>query len=203
MSDNAGAHLTSDEDDDTSKDLMTFCMQLVHHSQRKAIRIFLSGSHVEIPLYWSISQELGVNDDMLDIDKMIYTPACCAVYRSVCLPETFTGRVMRIYTDDVHTGYVRLIKEKDNTELLLSELYTLTDKTRHGPAVLGDSKASILKYKYSLSSTAADISMIQIMTHMSQDEVPAVHSPYWPVEATEWITRRRPNGFPSKSVLNK
>jgi len=31
----------------------------------------------------------------------------------------------------------------------------------------------------------------------------AVHSPYWPVEATEWITRRRLHGFPSKSGIIK
>ena len=36
-----------------------------------------------------------------------------------------------------------------------------------------------------------------------QDIVPAVHSPYWPVEASEWITRTRRHACPSKSVIKQ
>jgi len=31
----------------------------------------------------------------------------------------------------------------------------------------------------------------------------AVHSPYWPVEASDWITRKRHCDFPSKSVMQQ
>jgi len=30
-----------------------------------------------------------------------------------------------------------------------------------------------------------------------------IYSPYWPAEATEWITRRRTQDFPSKHVIKK
>jgi len=119
------------------------------------------------------------------------------------LPQTYTGSVVRIYTDDIHTGYVRLIREKNNTELQLSDLYPLTGETRHGPAFSSDSKTAILENKYSLSNASVDIARSQTITITSFDHVYAVHSPYWPVEAAEWITRRRPHDFPSKSVIKQ
>jgi len=73
MSDDVGPHLTSDDVDDTSTDLMTFCLQLVHHSHWKSRRSFLCGSSVEIPPDYVISRVFGVNEDLLDIDIMIYT----------------------------------------------------------------------------------------------------------------------------------
>ena len=35
------------------------------------------------------------------------------------------------------------------------------------------------------------------------DNVPAVHSPYWPAEASEWITRTRRHDCPSKSAIKQ
>jgi len=136
MSDDVGPHLTSDDEDDTSTDLMTFCTQLVHHSHWTSRRTFYCGSSVEIPLCLYITSQFGVNQDLLDIDRMHYNTSHYAAHRSVTLPEAYTGSVVRIYTDDVHTGYVRLIKEKDNTELQLSDLTSWTGGTRHGPAIL-------------------------------------------------------------------
>jgi len=156
MSDDVGPHLTSDDDDDTSKNLMTFCIQLVHHSQWTSRRTFICGSSVEIPNIHVISRVFAVNQDMLDMDTM-YTTSHYAVHRSVTSPETYTGSIVGIYTDDVHIGYVRLIREKDNTELQLSDLRTLTDEIIHEQAVLEDSKTTILENKYSLSSASVDI----------------------------------------------
>jgi len=205
MSDDVGPHLTSDDDDDTSKDLMTFCIQLVHHSQWKSRRIFTCGSWVEIPLYQIIGHWFGVNKDMLDMDRMTCNTNRYALHRSGTLIKTFTGSIIRIYTDDVHTGYVRLIREEYNTELRLYDLLpsSLTDKVIHGPAVLSDRKTSLLENKYSLSITSVDIAQTQFHLFKSFDDVFAVHSPYWPVEATEWITRRRSHGFPSMSVIKQ
>jgi len=73
----------------------------------------------------------------------------------------------------------------------------------HGPAVLSDRKMTISKNSYSLSSTSIDKAKIQTITITSWEVVFAIHSPYWPVEATEWITRRRSHGFPSKSVIKQ
>jgi len=102
MSDDVGPHLTSDDDDDKSKDLMTFCIQLVHHSQWKSVRSFSCGSSVEIPPYQVIAQTFGVNNDMLDMDRMTYTTNRYAHHRSVSLLEYCIGSIVRIYTDDVH-----------------------------------------------------------------------------------------------------
>jgi len=104
-----GPHPTSEDDDDSSKDLMTFCIQLDHHLQWRSVRPFFCGSCVEIPHYEIIGQKFGVNADMLDIDRMTYNNNGYALHRSVTVPETYTGSIIRIYTDDAHTGYVRLI----------------------------------------------------------------------------------------------
>jgi len=191
-------------DDDTSTDLMPFCMQLVHHSQWTSRRKFFGSSFVEIPLQRDIGKQFAVNSDKLDIDAMVFDSFHHAFNRSVTLPETYTGGIIRIYTDDVHTGYARLIREKDNTELLLSDFCSPNeDEMRHGPAILTDNKLNILKYKYGLSDSTIDGSRSAINNLISVDVVYAVHSPYWPVEATEWIIRTRSHGFPSNSVTKR
>ena len=72
-----------------------------------------------------------------------------AANNSVKFPETYHGSIIRMYTDDVHTGYVRLIKEKDSSELHLSDLYELKgDETRYEPAVLSDGRITLFEDKY-------------------------------------------------------
>jgi len=144
------------------------------------------GSSVDIPFYQCISQELGVNKDLLDQDIMMYTTKGYAVHRFLTLSESYTGSVIRIYTEDVHTGYVRLIREKYNTELRRSDLRIVTDDdTIHGPAVLLSSIKYMLGKKYSLSNAIDDMIRTQSSMNLLFDTVFAVHSPYWPVEATE------------------
>jgi len=203
MLDDVDPYRTSEDDDDTSKDLMTFCLQLVHHSQWKTTRAFSCGSCVDIPLHQIIGQKFELNKDILDIDRMIYNTNHYAAHQSATLPESYTGGIVRINTDDVHTGYVRLIREKDNAELRLSDLYQLTSEIMHGPAVLSDGKMMILKNNYTLSNPYADIARLQAIKVTSLDVVCSIHTPYWPVEATEWVIRRRPRGFLSKSVVKK
>jgi len=205
MSGEVGSHLTSDingSDDDISKDLMAFCIQLVHHSQWTLARWFLSGSRVENPLSNVISQVLEVNRDGLDIDRMTYKSSNYAFNRSVVLPESYNGSIVRIYTDEVHTGYVRLIEENGSIEFLPCDWYALNEgDTIHGPAVLSLNERLILGKPYALSNISEDTSRLNVLTIKSHDVVFAVHSPYWPMEATEWITRRRRHGFPSKSAI--
>jgi len=179
-------------------------MQLIHQLQWKSYRQFIVGSSGEIPHLLDIYNRFGVNNDMLDIDIMTYDTSHYAAHRSVTMPGMYDGSALRIYTDDVHYGYVRLIKEKDNTELRLSDLFTMDDDVvKHGPCVMIDRRMSILRNKYSLSNDAVDIAKSQMLQITCIDVVYAVHSPYWPVEATEWIKRRRPHGFPSKSVIKQ
>jgi len=127
-----------------------------------------------------------------------------AAHLSVMMPETYIGGFVRIHTEGVHVGYARLIREKENIELQLSDLHVLADgEERHGPAVLTNNKNSILVNRFSLSGTAADVAMFETIKIENYDEVYAVHSPYWPEQASEWITRRRLHGFPSKSVIKQ
>ena len=62
------AHLMSDDDDDTLNNLMTFCIQLLHHLQWKSERRFLCGSIMEIPLRHVISKHYHITDDVTDTD---------------------------------------------------------------------------------------------------------------------------------------
>ena len=112
----------------------------------------MSRSRIEIPLQYALSTH--INHDMSDLDQMMTLTSLSAANRSVEFSETYQGSIIRIYT---HTGYVRLIREKDNTELQLSDLYTLTGAdTRHGPAILSDNKQYLLAAKYFLSNDDHD-----------------------------------------------
>jgi len=179
-------------------------MQVVDHSQWKSRRTFICGSYVDISFSYVICSESGVSHDKLDIDRMVYDGSRFALNLSVIVPETYNGRILRIYTDDVHTGYARLVNEIDNTEARLSDIHTQIDgKTLHGPAVLIDNETNVLDNKFTLSEAAVDKARAQRITINFFDEVFAFHSPYWPLEATEWITRRRPHFSLSKSVIKQ
>jgi len=208
MSDDVGSHPSDPtHDDDGLKDLMTHCLQLVDHSQWKSKRTFLCGSFVEIPYCHDICKQLEINkEDMFDIDGMSYDTSRYAFQCSVTLPETYNGSNIRLDTNGVHAGYVRLIKENNNQEqeLLLSDLHTQdNEEERKGPALRRDYKKRELARKFSFSIADVDRCVMQNIRIRDFDKVYAVHSPCWPVEANEWITRRRPRGFPSKSVIEQ
>ena len=101
-----GLHLLSD--DDTLNNLMTFCIQLLHHSQWKSERQFMCGSRTEISLRHCINEDSRITDDMIDADYMMYVISSSVANRAVEFPDTYQGSIIRIYTDDVHTGYVKL-----------------------------------------------------------------------------------------------
>jgi len=129
---------------------------------------------------------------MLDVDRMIIDTSMYAAPDYLTLPAVFNGSLIRIYTEDVglHTGYVRLIQEKDKKELRLDDLHKLKlGKNVHRPAILRNHKPSVMDHSN--------------RTLKFHDDVFAIHSPYWPDEATEWITRRRLCDFPLKSVIKQ
>jgi len=196
-----------DDIDNASNYLLTFCMQLVHHSQLKWYRWFLSGSILEIsPSAFSI-KKYKVSADMLDVDLMVSNTRQYAFHRSVTVPPAYTGGIIRIYTDDVHPGYVRLIQEENNTELSeirQRELRKLPGAEYiHGPAVLMNNSRFILERTFPLSNATDDKAECENIDIKSYDFVFFVHSPYWPVEASDWITRTHLYGFPSKSVIQQ
>jgi len=193
--------LTSEVNDDSSKDLIKFIMHLIRYSQWKPVRVFTTGSTVEIPSNCTmIAEDFDVNDGMLDIDTMSYNTAHYAFSFSHRVPDEYIGDTVRICTEDVHAGYVRLIREKSNTEDELKEFCNISDKTMHGPSILYNRQNVAIQYPrygHLLNSMSCN------RMNVSQDAVYAVHSPYWSVEATEYIARRRSHGFPSKSVIKQ
>ena len=121
---------------------------LVQHSQRISETWFMCGSRMEISLGYTIGNIYHINRDMMDFDQMITLTSSLAANCFVEFPETYQGSSIRIYTDDVHTDYLILIREKDNTELQLSDMYILTsDDTSHGLAILCNLKQDILANK--------------------------------------------------------
>ena len=115
---------------------------------------------------------------------------------------TIQPRIAYMYT--VHVGYARLNQAKDNRELRWSDLFELFEgATVHGPALTRNTRQIILGKKYSLSNELDDSVKSEQIKIIHYDMVRAVHCPYWPVEANEWITRRRYHGFPSKSVIKQ
>ena len=87
---------------------------------------------------------------------------------------------------------MRLVREEDNTKLQLSDLCTInSDETRHRSDILLDGKQCILANKYTLTNEIDDAAGSEEFSTSCVDGVYAAHSPYWPLEATEWITRKR------------
>jgi len=194
------SRLTSDVIDDSSKiTLNVLRISSITHSasQEECLR---PASKVEIPLYCNrIAEIFDVNVGMLDTDIMSYKTAHCAFSYSHRVPNIYSGDIVRVCTEDVHVGYVRLICEKSNTELQLKELGELADKTMHGPAVLYNEQNVDIEFQTLANATNSR----SLGLRASVDAVYAVHSPYWPVESSERVTRRRLRGFPSKSVMKQ
>jgi len=59
------------------------------------------------------------------------------------------------------------------------------------------------KSYYSLGNVALNKVEAAKTVIAMRDDVYAIHSPYWPDEVVEWITRTRNCGFPSKSVIKQ
>ena len=198
--------------------LLSFSQQLLNHCQFGMCKSFLSGSSVEIEENTGCISKYQVcnnNTDvkrvrnlepstLIDIDIMGYSTAMYAFPCGQPVPETYCGTVIRIYTDNIHVGYCRLIKEDSDEELTLRELIDHKEADRHGPAVTFQREAYIeMIDTYSLGDTNITRESLDADSNIcaSQDRVAAVHCPYWPTEALEWITRQRPHGFPPKSLI--
>jgi len=186
---------------------MTFFMQLVHYSQLKSYRQYICGSSSEILFNPFSIEKYKVSAEMLDADMMIYETRHYAFHRSVIVPPAYTGSIIRIYTDDMHSGYVRLIQEESNTELpelRQRKFCKLPGKGNvHGPAVLIDIRRINPEYKFFLSNDTDDKAAVENRAIKFYDYVYAVHSPYWPEEASDWITRAHLCDFPLKSVIKQ
>ena len=117
------------------------------------------------------------------------------------VPVEYNGEVLRVYTHGVHPGYARLIDENSGEQLTnlvdISQLAAFYEV--HGPS-RRHLKSSDIKSASKHSAIEGNIYNNIVPT---QDQVHSVHSPYWPVEASEWITRTRRHACPSKSAIEQ
>ena len=145
-----------------------------------------------------IIRQFGQNVQKQDIDVMEYTINKYAFPRGRHVPERYSGVVLRIDSTATHLGYTKLIRELDNTEHVQQRD---SNKQYHGPAQVLYITDVI---KNPLSPLALSVKENVLKSRYNTlDHVAAVHSPYWPDEASEWVTRTRHHTCPSKSVIKQ
>jgi hypothetical protein len=110
------------QDSTTGRRLTEFCRRLVDISQLHYAREFLTGSHVEIEFCEQGIKRFGIKRTDTDVDKMLDTTYLRAFPRGYQVPDSYSGEALRIFTDDVHAGYARLIWESSCTELLHDDI---------------------------------------------------------------------------------
>ena len=101
----------TEQDAVAADELQRFSQQLVHKAQFKSVRFFTAGSHVELPQNHLSMQACGLKVNTEDVDCMHYLLHWYAFPLTRRVPDTYVGAVIRIYTDGVHPGYARLLKE--------------------------------------------------------------------------------------------
>jgi len=218
--------LECDKDVHSQEAIMKCCMELIHHSQWRSQRLFCSGSSVEIPNSKLVITNFIKVNGKLDIDQMAYKSYQYAFSRTRDIFKNYTGEVIRIYTandqactadslddndnvhadnSDIHAGFARLIMEKENTEILLKNLLPKLTcvENINGPAVTSNRQEYYKNNEFSLSKASADILQFEKMSNPYSDIVYVIHSPHWPEQASEWPTRLRIHGFPTKSVIKQ
>src|SRR5277367_5806550 len=103
----SGEHIVGED-----KEMRKFCQQLVDHTQFQKLRLFTVGSFVESKRTAYSDDELGVNIASTDCDMMFYNSLLYAFPRTQRVPVCYKGRILRIYSDQTHPGYVMLVDEK-------------------------------------------------------------------------------------------
>jgi len=201
MAMSAEADLSGNWDDEEPfkmENLKSFGLQLVKHSHHKSARSYVCGSAVEIPLVNGLTKLFDIRQHSPSINVVIFSSSLFAFGRRRTVPDTYSGQIIRIYADDdIRAGYARLVREEDNTEVQETDLAGLTDVLRLNRLITQNMD--------SLNDIQQDQSNKDFVSALttSVDIKYAIHSPYWPVEATKWISRRRPHSFPSKSVIEQ
>ena len=87
-----------------SADLLKVCMTFVQRSAWRMSRFLASGSYAEIPLGYYVGQIFDIKNETLDFDVMFGVTVVNAIPRSAKLPDSYSGQIFRIYTDNVHPG---------------------------------------------------------------------------------------------------
>lgn len=185
-----------------------FFHQLINISQYRSGRLFMSGSMREAELTSSTVKALDINLSDIDADFMIYRSDQYAFSSTTPLPHWYKSqKVIRYYSEHRHPGYVVLIDDVTgqlfNFASVRASARALDPKSfDHGPAIqlndtVEDHIQTLTDHGMVFDNLAFDYSVSQ------QDAVFSVHNPFWPNEADEWITRKRPHECPSKSVIKR
>ena len=179
-----------------------FFAKLINVVQIKSYRQFITGSYPEIEGHNMSADEHLKKAFMLDVDEMYYLTTFYAFDEFKPIPKTYNYRVARIRTDGLHPGYARLIVEESGKMLELTDVFPklgfITNAERHGPAFV-ESRDEI--FLSNMNETVEESFRPLIVD--SRDTVLAMHSPYWPIKAYKWITRKRLHGSPTKSLVTK
>ena len=113
-----------------------------------------------------------------------------AIPRHVKLPDNSAMQYFHIDTQKSHVGFCRLQYHNEN------RFYACCRTGFHGPA-----RTSLLSDWIDVASIFNGIMPNFVDFHkVTLDQVNAVFCPYWPAEATDWMTRISVSGWPDKNL---
>src|SRR6218665_1666492 len=168
---------------DFAKDYFEF--RKVLSSRDEPIRHLPCGSFFELPLLYVLSNPT-------DMDIMYCDTTIWAVFDHINVPARHARNVLTIDTTDCHIGFVRL---RNGEEYLNNPYYD------HKGA------AEVAKLPIPITYVRPVLGMIYHrwldIDTLTKDTVYALRCPIWPQDASEWITRKRLNGWPTKNIVEE
>ena len=188
----------TDEEKFTEEEFERFYHKILGHSEFRESIVFLAGSTADLITLEGTNtmRQLGLNRCEQDVDFMNYSINEYYVFSSGRhVPASYGGKIVRIDAGASHPGYTKLVCELDKTEHVQQRD---SRKQYHGPAKISYTRDYM---ENTFSSLAPHVK--ENLIRNRADIVEAVHSPYWPDEASEWVTRTRHHASPSKSVIKQ
>lgn len=175
------------------KDFMAFIAYQLHYPSPRSAIMF-AGSMTELPLIYSLS-------NITDADNMMFPIDRCAISKGDVIPDMFNKTIYFIENVYEYPGYVRLVNEGSYmTRKDVIDANWPTD----GPA----NRTSIYPncfnmFKINKSSNYQEETGFKINIGVPIDNVRCIYSPYWPKVASEWVTRKRLNGWPTADIIDR
>jgi len=174
-----------------------FCEQLLIRTFSQ-VQLY-TGSYFELPLIYFL-------ETVTDLDIIRYHRNVCAIKIGSTTPQQFKGTVLVIQSERTHQGYARLYFKNSNRP------YIFASSPYERPAIYQMilQRADLIPHSFKserssdlFSDSSNECEWLANFEGLSRDLVDAIWCPAWPEEAHEWITRERPNEWPTFSILNK
>ncbi len=195
------------------EDFNYFLQLMMDCRQSHMDRVFIAGSQAEVEGNERSIKKFSVLNKM-DVDYMMYSRDAYVFKKYDKVPDEYRGVIYKYVTAGIHPGYVRLLKcngtehiYEDIAYYIMGGLNNLDQKNqfyksyqRSGPALnreRNDGNDEKIKLNIGLFNEP------HATKTSSSDHVIARHSPYWPREAFEWITRQRPHDSLSHEVIRR